>query len=113
VADPAYRSFDHRHHSYLARGRYVEQLDVFSELLGRDRVLVIDANRFFENPQEQFVRLTDWLGLPSWVPSEVGKLNARPREPMDEAMRRRLTDYYEPYDSALIRYLGEEPSWRS
>ncbi len=31
--DPSYRSFAHQHHSYLARGRYAEQLAAWRALV--------------------------------------------------------------------------------
>src|SRR5215218_5774852 len=36
--DEGYSSHTHRHHAYLARGRYAEQLERFGDHLGRDRV---------------------------------------------------------------------------
>src|SRR5690606_17940975 len=47
LADPDYRSYEHRHHSYLARSRYSEQIQRFVDALGADRVYVVDADRFF------------------------------------------------------------------
>ena len=37
IADPAYYSFTHQHHAYLARGEYVEHLRRLAQLFGRDR----------------------------------------------------------------------------
>jgi hypothetical protein len=38
--------------------------------------------------------------------------NARPRSDMDDAVRKRLTAYFEPYDERLAAWLGWTPSWR-
>lgn len=113
VADPTYESFEHRHHSYLARSRYSEQIDRFIGELGRDRVYVVDADVFFENPDEEFERLRSWLGLPEWRPEEVEQWNARPRTPMSAELRERLERYFEPYDARLAQQMGRAPSWRS
>src|SRR5690606_1705482 len=46
-ADPTYVSRHHQHNAYVARGRYVEQLERLEELLGRDRIHVVDSGDFF------------------------------------------------------------------
>ncbi|MET0839299.1 MAG: sulfotransferase, partial [Marmoricola sp.] len=113
VADPSYESFHHRHHGYLARSRYSEQIDRFIDELGRDRVYVVDADVFFADPAVEFERLRAWLGLPAWQPTKVEQWNARPRTPMSPELRERLDRYFEPYDARLAEQMGRAPSWRS
>jgi hypothetical protein len=112
TADPAYESFSHRHHAYLARGRYVEQLQLLTKHCGRNNLLVIDADAFFAEPQEHFARVLSFLQLPSHE-TPIQRTNARPRSPMPESVRARLLDHFAPYDEALTEYLGSPPSWRT
>lgn len=112
IAEPGYNSYSHRHYSYLARGRYAEQLEVYARLLGPERVKAIDADAFFAEPVASFVELQQWLGLPVTRPTHVGVHNARPRGDMDTGLRAELTQYFEPWDEQLVAYLGHEPSWR-
>jgi hypothetical protein len=111
-ADPSYESFHHRHHSYLARSRYSEQIDRFLDELGPERVYLVDADVFFADPDAEFQRLRSWLGLPEWQPGEVQQWNARPRTPMDPDLRARLERHFEPYDARLAEQMGRTPSWR-
>ena len=111
-ADPTYQSFSHRHHSYLARGRYAAQVERLWGAVGADRVLVVDANHFFDEPHAVFAEIQHWLGLPVWQPAHVGVFNARPRDPMPPALRRALLAEFEASDRALVPLLGTEPSWR-
>jgi Sulfotransferase domain len=113
VADPAYQSFEHRHHSYLARSRYAEQIQTYVELLGRDRVHVVDADSFFADPVAEFHGLTDWLGVSRWTPDKVDQWNPQPRPPMSAELREELDAYFAPHDEALAGYLGRQPSWRT
>ena len=112
VADPTYESFHHRHHAYLTRSRYSEQIDRFRAELGADRVYVVDADRFFANPAVEFDDLRSWLGLPEWTPEHVEQWNARPRLPMSDELRERLERHFEPYDARLAEQMGRPPSWR-
>lgn len=112
AADPSYTSFDHRHHSYLARSRYSEQIDRYLDALGPDRVYVVDADVFFADPAGEFERLRAWLGLPEWRPEKVEQWNAQPRTAMRPDLRARLERYFEPYDARLAEQMGRPPSWR-
>jgi Sulfotransferase domain len=111
-ADPSYESFSHRHHAYVGRGRYVEQLGALAEHCGPDNLLVIDADDFFVDPEPYYARVMSFLGLPTHERVSFEKHNARPGAPMPESLRRRLHEYFQPYDEALVPFLGGLPSWR-
>ncbi|TWD83279.1 sulfotransferase domain-containing protein [Kribbella amoyensis] len=110
--DPAYLSFHHRHHAYVGRGRYAEQIVRFQQALSPEQVFVIDANRFFDQPVEQFARLQEWLGLPVHHPAKVEQANARPSKPMPAGLRTELLAGFESSDAELTTILGTTPSWR-
>ena len=112
IADPKYTSYSHRHHSYLARSRYAEQIQALIDAVGRDRVYIMEADRFFAEPAAEFDRLQAWLGLPIWRPPRIDQWNQRPREPMPEGVRARLLDYFAPFDDDLLPLLGHQPIWR-
>ncbi|GAA3127989.1 hypothetical protein GCM10010466_18470 [Planomonospora alba] len=112
LADPAYVSHSHRHHSYVDRGRYAGQIDRLFRLFGRERVHVLFAEDFFADPETEYVRILDFLGLPRWFPEVFERHNARPRSPMPESLRAELTDRFAPDDERLAELLGVTPPWR-
>ncbi|WP_018653350.1 sulfotransferase domain-containing protein [Actinomadura flavalba] len=111
-ADPGYLSHAHRHHSYLDRGQYAEQIERLFGLFGRDRVLVLYAEDFFGDPEPCYDRILDFLGLPAWRPASFERHNARPGSPLPDRLLTRLRDHYAPHDDALAELLGAEPAWR-
>jgi hypothetical protein len=111
-AEPGYLSHSHRHHSYLDRGRYAEQLEALFTLFGRDRVHVTYAEKFFTEPEPCFDAIVDFLGLPRWRPAEFERHNARPGSPLSPALQERLSGYFAPHDERLAALLGEVPPWR-
>ncbi|WP_323791015.1 sulfotransferase [Nocardioides sp.] len=110
--EPGYRSFAHRHHAYVQRGEYARQIGRFRRALGADRVHVIDADRFFADPQGRFAALQRDLGLRSWTPPSVEAWNARPAPPPQGRLEARLREHFASHDEALAEILGELPSWR-
>jgi hypothetical protein len=110
--DPAYVSFEHQHHAYLARGRYAEQLERLFDPFGRERVLILESADFFATPEPVWERVLDFLSLPAWSPPAFERHNARPSAPLPDRLRSRLEAYFEPHDARLAELLGEVPSWR-
>jgi len=112
AADPGYFSYSHQHHSYVARGQYVEQLERLERHFGRDRLHVVDSGDFFTDPEAVYDGVLAFLGLPNRGYPAFKRRNARPRAPMSETVRTALEEHYRPYDERLAAWLGHEPSWR-
>jgi hypothetical protein len=103
----------HRHHAYLARGRYAEQLDRLEPLIGRERILVLDSHRFFKEPEGVYDRVLEFLGVPHLGYPVFERHNGRPLpRRVPKVLGQALRDHFEPYDARLSRWLGGEPSWR-
>lgn len=112
LRDPAYVSHAHRHHSYVDRGHYAEQLERLHAAIGRDRVLVVWSEDFFEQPERVYAEVLDFLGLEQWQPPSFERWNARPRAPMAASTRRRLEEHFAPHDEKLAALVGQVPAWR-
>ncbi|WP_309106933.1 sulfotransferase [Arthrobacter sp.] len=112
LADPLYQSYEHRHHAYLGRSQYAEQVERIHRLLGPDRLRVVDADRFFASPHEEFEGIQRWLGLPLWQPETVRPWNEQPGEQLDRRLRDRLMEHFVPSDQRLAELTGTIPSWR-
>ena len=111
LADGDHFGFSHRHHSYRRRGQYAEQLQRLVDLVGRERLHVVDSARFFDRPREEFGRVTDFLGLERHDDIAFDRWNARPGTAMPTAAEAFLREALAPHDVALERLLGERPSW--
>lgn len=112
VAVPGSTSFHHRHHAYLGRSHYAEQVRRLREALGPDRVHLVEADRFFAEPQKEFRRLQEALGLEPWDCGEVAAWNARPGAGIEPALRERLRAEFVRDDEELSTWLGHPPIWR-
>ncbi|WP_327089333.1 sulfotransferase domain-containing protein [Nonomuraea sp. NBC_01738] len=111
--DPDSIHHSHRHHAYLARGRYAVQLDRLEPLFGRERLLVIDSHDFFAAPERVYDQVLDFLEVPHLGYPEFERHNGRSLpKPVPESLRQTLRDHFEVYDQQLVGWLGGDPSWR-
>jgi hypothetical protein len=112
LADPWYESHSWQHHAYLRRGCYIDQVTQLEELVGPDRLLVVDSHDFFIRPAETVPEVLDFLGLPLAAGITYEQHNARARPPLPAALRNRLDEHFRPYDEKLAAWWGRTPSWR-
>jgi len=110
-AEPGYYSFSHRHHAYLRRGQYAEQLLRLRELFPVDQLLVVESESFFADPETEYTRVLRFLDLPTVMPKRFDRYNGRPRAPMEHSTRALLQSHFKSHDAALAELLGQEPAW--
>ena len=111
IDDPTYNSFALQHLSYVARSRYVDQLEALASHVGRERLLVVDSHRLFEDAAPAMKEVFDFLELPQPLGVTFEQHNARPRAPMPAGIRERLEVELGPSDERLVAWLGWTPRW--
>jgi len=112
VADGTSHSHAHQHQAYLARGRYVDQLERVADAVGRENLLVLDSDDFFLTPEPVYRSVLEFLGVPDMGRPVFEQHNARPRSAMDPDLRTRLEGELRADDERLEAWLGWTPSWR-
>lgn len=105
------RSREHQHFSYLARGRYAEQLDRWFGLFPRAQFLLLRFEDLARQPLEVLNVTLDFLGLPRADSVSLEARNTRRYEPMAEATAARLREYFEPHTRRLEALLGRSMHW--
>jgi hypothetical protein len=111
LRDERYESFERHHHSYLARGVYADQLDVWLELFPPARFHFERSEDLFAAPAATSRRVAEFLGLP---PVELGSYhvyNVFAEGSMHPATRSRLVDYFRPHNLRLYELLGRDFGW--
>jgi hypothetical protein len=110
--DPTYQSYAHQHHSYFARGIYVDQLERWFSALPRERFLILESRRFFQNPTDELDRVLGFLGLPPQRRTEFEAHNTRAYAPVEKGLQAELYDRFAPHNERLYALLGEDYGWK-
>jgi hypothetical protein len=120
--DPFYDCRNYRRFSYVSRGIYIDQLEVWMAHFARDRFLILKSEDFFADPARVYREVLSFLNLAPWEPSEFLKYNyprgralrerhlARPSA-FGEAARHMLVELFRPHNESLYAYLGRDFGW--
>lgn len=104
-------SREHQLHSYLARGRYAEQLARWFAFYPRERIHVVRFEDFARDPLAGLNGTLEFLGLPPAVSVRLEARNTRRYPPMPETTMRWLTEYFAPHNRRLEVLLGQRMAW--
>ncbi len=104
-------SYPLRRFSYVARGRYAEQLERWLVNVPPGRLLVLAAEELFTEPRRVMRTVFTFLGLDDDPAIRVRQLNARRYEPMDPEIRTALTAQFAPHNRRLATLLGRDFDW--
>jgi len=105
------RHLAHQHQSYVARGRYAEQIERLWSAVGRDRTLVLYTDDLERDPGSTLDRLHDFLGV-SRRPVEPGRWNPRTGGSLPSAAAaERIREATAESDAWLASELPTPPPW--
>lgn len=115
VQESGYRSLAHQHHSYVARGLYLQQLRRWEEAFAADRIHCLLFEELLAHPARVLAGLLSFLGLP---PADLGDLphlnateGARQAPGAEGAVLAGLRDRFRGPNEALAVHLGRRLPW--
>ena len=105
------RSASHQYFSYLARGRYAEQLQRWLQFYPREQLLVLRFEDLAKEPLPVLNRSLEWLGLPAMASARLEPRNTRKYPPIAPETAARLQEYFAPHNAELESLLGGSLGW--
>jgi hypothetical protein len=101
----------HPNRSYIARGRYFEQISRLFELFSEENILIHKSEDFFDSPSKIFLETLQFLGLPGWEPPKYEVFKQGGYAPLNPETKTKLKRYYQPYNQKLFEYLNRDFGW--
>jgi Sulfotransferase domain len=111
LKEESYYSFAHEHYSYVSQGLYLDQLEQWWSVYPRDQVCLIRSEDFFDDPNEVYRRVLEFLELPPWELREYRRYNYHASRDMSPSARRDLTAFFAPHNERLARYANVDLGW--
>lgn len=111
LADPGYGAPHLRHHSYLTRGRYAEQLERLYAWFSPDQVLVVQTEALSSGAQQEMNRVWRFLGLPPYELPASFREKQQSYDPMSGETRAALNAHFGPLNERLYGLPGVGFRW--
>lgn len=106
-----YRSFSHQNYSYLSRGRYIEQIELWRQYFPMENLLVLKSEDLFANPGRVLKQACDFMGVEYPYSSDFRVHNSLPYQDLEPETRVFLNEYYQPFNKKLYDFLGMNFNW--
>jgi len=100
-----------RHHSYLARGAYADQIRRWLTVFPPEQLLILQSEEFYRDPQRILHLTQDFLGVDRHEPRQFTIYHDANYPMMDPEVRRRLRDHFAPLNRELYDLLGRDFGW--
>jgi hypothetical protein len=113
VAEPSYFSDAWWNHTYVARGRYAEQLTRWFEVFPREQLLVLFTEELRDDTAGTYARVLEFLGARPHDLGEYPRIFDHDYASMSPTTRARLVAEFEEQNRELARLLGRELPWRA
>lgn len=111
LAAPDGRHFSHQHHSYVARGRYAEQLDRWRRHVPEGRLLVLFSTDLEQDAAATMASVHRFLGLAEAPTVTAGRWNRQDNPDPSDQLQGRLREAFAESDRALEERLGRAVPW--
>ena len=111
LGDPSYFSHAWWGFTYLARGRYAEQLERWLAVYPRAQLLVLASEELRRDPASAYARVLDHLGVEPYRLPSYPPIFEREYAAMAPETRARLQDYYAEPNRRLYALLGQDLGW--
>lgn len=96
---------------YLSIGKYVIHIKRLFEIFPKEQILILKSSELEEMPIQTIERVLKFLQLPTKQKINFGKENVGKYDSMNLDTRKRLIEYYKPYNAELEKILKIKIDW--
>jgi len=109
--DENYYSVNFIRYSYLGRAIYVNGIKKWMNTFPKDQFFFQDSESFWKNPSITVNQIYEFLNLPKFQAKQYPHYNSRKYPPMKPETRKRLVEYFKPYNEKLYKLIGKSFDW--
>jgi len=110
-SNPRFKSFNHQHFSYLARGNYINQLKTWHQYFDKKNLLVLSSEEYFTDQQKVLDKVFDFLELTRMNIKLSVRQNKGHYQKISDEQRQYLNNYFYTSNIELEKLLGQKFSW--
>lgn len=99
------------HRSYIKSGEYYDQIKRWMGYYPKERFLFIKSEDFNKNPSKIYNQVLEFLGLQPYKLQTYEKIHKRDYEKMNSETRKKLLEYFKPFNEKLYSLTGINFGW--
>lgn len=111
--EPGYFSHPWWDYTYLARGRYAEQLERWLAVFPREQLLVVPSEELAADPGQIYARVLEFLGAPRHELASYPRVYEQEYAELRAETRRSLAEYFAEPNRRLYELLGRDFGWQA
>jgi len=106
-------SWDYDLFGYVEHGIYMNKLERWLKVFPREQFLILQTEEFLKNPSLVYNNVLHFLNLPRWEPLEYKLYKKREyKQPkMNPEIKKKLIEFYKPYNEKLYKLLETRFDW--
>jgi len=113
VREPGYFSHAWWDYTYLARGRYAEQLERWLAVFPPEQLFVVASEELASDPGQTYSRVLGFLGAPGHELGSYPRVYQQEYAELRPDTRRRLAEYFAEPNRRLYELLGRDLGWQA
>lgn len=99
------------HSTYLDKGIYAWKLKRWMEVFPKEQFHIVQSEQLYKHPQKTLNETFKFLGLPPHKLNVYEHHNSGSYEEMNVGTRKKLIEYYKPFNQELYDFLGVNYQW--
>ncbi len=113
LADEKYKHPYYTRYSYLARGRYIEQVKEMYRLFPKEQILILKSEELFQNANLVMEQVFRFLNVSIYkVDCRVVHNQGQYQQEIEPEVRQNLLEYFCPYNQQLYEFIGRDFGWQ-
>ncbi len=113
LLDENFKKYHYTRYSYLARGRYIEQVQEMYRLFPKEQILILKSEDLFADVPLTMKEVFQFLEIPPCeIQHEMAHNRGKYEDRMSGSMREKLSNYFRPYNEQLYKFLGRDFGWQ-
>jgi len=109
--DSNYYNPDYSTKAYLAHSKYVDNIEYWMKYFPKNQFLILNSEEFDKSPNPVFDNVFNFLNLPNFTNLNYVKYNTRKYDKMKSSTRKKLIEFFKPYNVRLYKLIGKEFYW--
>ena len=98
-------------HNIIRHGSYVNYLETWFEIFDKNQILILNSEDLKNSTKETLNQVFHFLNISNYDIPDISPVNVGKYPPINKTTRRKLIDFFKPYNQRLNKLLSTELNW--